>query len=890
MKHLLPAAALILALSACASAQNASSTASEAAWQTELAAYNIAWTSPSKSSADSMPLSGGILGLNVWAQDGDICFLIGSPNCMDENGMQVKLGLVKLHFAPAVFDQDFKQELRLGQSEIVFSGKTAAGAPVTVKLWATTDPDHPVVHVETAAGEAVEVTATYETWANYEPKVAGGQLQWSRRLAEVNARRQRDMKAQGMAEFAGQIPDPLSGLTCGGQISAKGMVDAGTGTGKFNNMPTKSCALKTAAPVKALDLCITLRMEQDKSLAAWEAQLDADAKRAVANAAADRAAALAWWAQFWLRSHISIHPGADATDKAWTAGRNYQLARYQLAANTHGRAMTLFNGGIFPCEGNPDHRMWDGCQFMAQNQQPMAWAELKTGDFDLARVSFDFYKARTEMSRLHAKKFWGLDNAVAYTEALSIFGLDAIGSTADGRCSPSHLHYHYTSGLNFAYAMLEYCRFTDTYDPGYIAPAEGFIRYYDQYYQKTLAKKTGKPLDGDGKLVIYPSDACEPYHGCTNNTDVICGLEALSQGLLDLPAQCLTPEKRAYLKGFQKRIPPLTIAQTKDGKKFVAAAKSYEWVFYNGNMDFPNMYSCFPFNHFFLGRKGPGGDMELANNTWEYGPVRPAVQHQAQCWYQSCINMARLGRTADAKRYAIQKFVNNPHLRFPSFWTNYGFCHAPDTDHAGTAMIGLQDMIMQCDGKRILLGAAWPAEWNGSFKLHAPYQTTVEGHVTDGKVVVDRVTPEARRKDIEVFPLKAAPPPPVSQGKPGTASSTYSAGYAADKAFDDVAGTRWSTAAGQSTAWLEVDLGKPMAVRRAVIDESSYPQTTRFAIEAQQADGSWKAVATGTSIGSDKEVTFEPVTAQKFRLNVLESKLINPLSGVTVNEFKLFEK
>ena len=32
-------------------------------------------------------------------------------------------------------------------------------------------------------------------------------------------------------------------------------------------------------------------------------------------------------------------------------------------------------------------------------------------------------------------------------------------------------------------------------------------------------------------------------------------------------------------------------------------------------------------------------------------------------------------------------------------------------------MIGLQEMIMQCDGKRILLGAAWPAEWNCNFKL-----------------------------------------------------------------------------------------------------------------------------------------------------------------------------
>src|SRR5260370_42441249 len=49
-------------------------------------------------------------------------------------------------------------------------------------------------------------------------------------------------------------------------------------------------------------------------------------------------------------------------------------------------------------------------------------------------------------------------------------------------------------------------------------------------------------------------------------------------------------------------------------------------------------------------------------------------------------------------------------------------------------MITLQLMLMQCDGKRILLLPAWPAEWTADFKLHAPYQTTVEGHVENGKI------------------------------------------------------------------------------------------------------------------------------------------------------------
>ena len=225
-----------------------------------------------------------------------------------------------------------------------------------------------------------------------------------------------------------------------------------------------------------------------------------------------------------------------------------------------------------------------------------------------------------------------------------------------------------------------------------------------------------------------------------------------------------------------------------------------------------------------------------------------------------------MGRTEDAKKYTLNKLVQNPSLRFPAFWTNYGFDQAPDTDHGATAMIGLQEMIMQTDGRRILLGPAWPAEWNCDFKLHAPYQTTVEGHVADGSVVVDKITPESRRGDIEIFPLKMAPPPPVSEGKPATASSQWSSDYDAGRAFDGDLGTRWASAAGHRTGWLEVDLGVPTEVSRVVIQEVSYPRISKFAIEAQAADGSWQKVAGGETVGAGKELKFTPVKAQKFRL------------------------
>jgi hypothetical protein len=70
--------------------------------------------------------------------------------------------------------------------------------------------------------------------------------------------------------------------------------------------------------------------------------------------------------------------------------------------------------------------------------------------------------------------------------------------------------------------------------------------------------------------------------------------------------------------------------------------------------------------------------------------------------------------------------------------------------NGGSGMITLQQMLMQCAGKRIHLLPAWPKEWTADFKLHAPRQTTVQGHVEGGKITKLEVTPESRTKDVIV--------------------------------------------------------------------------------------------------------------------------------------------
>ena len=465
------------------------------------------------------------------------------------------------------------------------------------------------------------------------------------------------------------------------------------------------------------------------------------------------------------------------------------------------------------------------------------------------------------------------------------------------------LSRHYTSGLDFAYMMVEHCRYTGRDITEYLPVIEGLINYFDQYHRKLNKERTGQELDADGKLVISPSSALEIAQDCTNNTDVITGLMALADGLLSLPDGILSAEKREFYAQFKKRIPPIPMREV-DGHKVIDIAKEYEIKGEWYNMELPHLYSVFPFNRYGMGLP----DLEIARNTWWHGADLPDRQKNYLCWFQCGIFTARLGLTEESRSYLARKLLHCDApgclpsafpMRFPAFWNTYTFCHTPDMDHGGSGMVQLQDMLMQTPpvspqeyqrGERgkILLTPAWPADWNCDFKLHAPYETTVEGRVENGEVVVVKVTPQSRLKDVEIIPLQKVAISPVSLNKPATASTEYSADYSATKALDGKADTRWSMSSTQSSGWLEIDLEEPTEVARVVINEKSHPQVTKFTIEMLDADGNWQVLTRGRSIGAWSESTFAPVTARKFRLNVLDSKLIWPSGGVTIDEFQLF--
>jgi hypothetical protein len=108
-----------------------------------------------------------------------------------------------------------------------------------------------------------------------------------------------------------------------------------------------------------------------------------------------------------------------------------------------------------------------------------------------------------------------------------------------------------------------------------------------------------------------------------------------------------------------------------------------------------------------------------------------------------------MGLSEDAARYTLLKLADSGR-RFPAFW-GPGHDWTPDHNWGGSGMVGLQEMILHCSGRQIFLLPAWPADWDVEFKLHAAYNTIVEGRYRGGKLESVRVTPPERAEDLVIL-------------------------------------------------------------------------------------------------------------------------------------------
>jgi hypothetical protein len=744
--------------------------------------YNIAWNTQSKNSSESMPCGGGDIGMNIWVEDGELMIYVARSGSFDENNALMKSGRLRIKFSPNPFNgKIFRQELHLQQGYVTVDGESN-GVKASVRIWA--DVFNPVVHVDVNSNKNISTEADYENW-RYQDRIIqarenfGNSYKWAAPKNNVCKKDVVDFNdnevlfyhhnsaktifdvtvaQQGMDSVKNQLYNPLKQLVFGGVLVGSNFSPAGTSQSIYVNTDFKAWKLKTIKPSKSQFLALYFHTAQVSDINVWKKSLDSLQHSEASNFKKAFLRSQQWWRQFWNRSFIQIDKYNKGT-RAWEVGRNFQLFRYMLALNAFGKWPTKFNGGLLTVDPvftdtahklTPDYRNWGGGLHTMQNQRLVYFPMIKNDDWDLLQPQLDFYYRILKNAELRSKVYWNHDGA-CFTEQMENFGLPNYAEYGQKR--PPYfdkgleynawLEYEWDTVFEFCLMMLEEERYKNKDIVKAIPFIESCLQFFDEHYQYLAKQRGQKALDGEGKLVLYPGSGAETYKMAYNSTSTIAALQTITKRLLQLPSNYINGEQKNKWSNFLKRIPPLSYGSF-SGHTTIAPAKLWERV---NNTESSQLYPVFPWGIYGVGKRG----LDTAINTWTYDTS--VIKFRSYIgWKQDNIWAARLGLTDSAWKYTALKLENSKR-RFPAFW-GPGFDWVPDHNWGGSGMIGLQEMLMQVDEKRIMIFPAWPKNTDVHFKLHAPYNTTVEAELKSGKLITLKIVPEERRRDVEIMLLE----------------------------------------------------------------------------------------------------------------------------------------
>ena len=729
---------------------------------------NVVWTSPSKDYNGTMPIGNGDIGANVWVEPtGDLIFYLSKTDAWSGGGPDpelLKLGRFRVRLDKPLFQEGaaFRQELDLKTGSITIHASVGE-MKRSIRFWI--DANRPVVHLDIQSSPPCTAEIALESWRAEGKYLRGGSqkdiilpadgqtVRWYQR--NVHSIFKDNMKNQHMGDVVDQFPDPLINRTFGGVISGKGLKSKDDKT------------LATTDPVENIEIQIHPLTAQTKTADEWLLQLEEQRKTVDAAPKSEAwEAHVKWWQSFWQRSWIDVTPSAETaqnnSNEAFEVSQAYTLQRWVQACAGRGAYPIKFNGSLFTVDAvdafwkfpegeyaGPDYMRWGG-PYWFQNTRLIYWPMLASGDYEQMAPLFAMYRNMLPLLKERARRYFGHDG-VHFSETTEIWGLNrdaCFGKNNPGFYPTStYMKYNWDCGLELSTMLLAY--YQHTQDQAFVGEtllpiADQVVTFYEQHYQR----------DKDGKLHIYPSQALETWQNTENPTTVLAGMRVVLAGLLALPESLTTSEQRKRWTRVLGEIREVPIAE-EAGKKWIKPAHVFSD---KKNAEHPELYAVFPYPIYGVGKP----DLEIGLETF----ARRANKRTGG-WQQDAIQAALLGQTADAKSFLLQNITTEnlmggdnekakrPDSRFPAFW-GPNFDWIPDQCNGSVILSTLQYMLMQTDGKKILLLPAWPAEWNADFKLHAPYNTTVEGRVVNGEVIDLKVIPESRQKDVII--MKSADP------------------------------------------------------------------------------------------------------------------------------------
>ena len=708
--------------------------------------YNVVWTTPSKDAAGSMPLGNGEVGLNLWVEEnGDLLFYISRSDSLSEISRLLKVGQVRVSLSPNPFlaGAPFRQELKLsdGTCEI-----TAGEGEKKVTLRVFVDTDRPVVHLAGQSASPLTVKATVESWRTQRRAVAKGDEQgsaWSLREAPFELSESADVfpagltgavawyhrneesvafsstiQHQSLESVADKAHDPLLHRTFGGWLTGAEFKSA-EGHAIETIAPTMSFALRVAVPCRQTPTAQAW-MEEAKKLAA-EAANAGDALRRTT----------AWWRAFWDRSWV-------ITDSVSPIARGYTLQRYVQACGGRGAYPIKFNGGIFTVEPkaigrpySPDWRAWGDCHWY-QNVRHMYHPMLASGDFEMMKPFFRLYENVRPLCQARARLYYGAEGCY-FPETMTVWGTYANGDYGwdRGGHPPRDILCHYwryawNQGPELVSLMLDYWDYTrdEAFLKQQVLPmAVSVLKYFDTRFKK----------DEKGAIILDPTQAVETFwEDVVNDMPSVAGLNNITARLCALPEKLTTARDRAFFAKIKAACPAVPVEQGR-----LAPAQKYKNE--RSNCENPELYAVWPFRLYGLGKPG----LEEARAAYAH-----RANHLDNGWGYDGNCAALLGLTDEAARILRVKCANShAGYRWPATW-GPNFDWLPDQNHGGNLLNTTHLMLLQSDGDKIRLLPAWPRDWDVSFKLHAPGNTTVQCVYRAGKVEKLTVTPSARASDV----------------------------------------------------------------------------------------------------------------------------------------------
>ena len=439
---------------------------------------------------------------------------------------------------------------------------------------------------------------------------------------------------------------------------------------------------------------------------------------------------------------------ASVADECAAITLRYAAQRYLNGCTGRGRLPIRFNGSLFTMshKGDPDYRQW-GHGYWWQNTRLPYYTMFASGDLDMLQPLFNMYCGLIDFNVKRTRKYLGHGGAY-FPECmqpwgdhfLSVYSANRFLQYEKGawkdradKLQLSGWHkYEWVGQLELSLMLLRYYAFTQDdawFKTKALPSVREYVRYFDEHYK----------LDANGRYLMHPAQATEMWWNCTNPMPEIAGLTCVTEMLLALPKGVLSEDDRALFAKIRARIPDLPTRKL-GGKVAFAPADKFAG---RHNFETPELYCVFPFR--LCSFEKP--NVEIGRHSYREGRMYKLYHG----WAQDEVNAAYLGMTEEARKHIADRALTHSKkiYRWPAYWgPNFNWC--PDQDEGGIFLITIQSMLMQYDGDKIFLLPAWPKDWNCDFKLHAPKNTVIQGHVENGELKDLVVTPASRRKDVQI--------------------------------------------------------------------------------------------------------------------------------------------